>query len=214
MNIRVKYGRVIPSPGSHMCGLTWDGHFLWHSDGSTNQLYCFDLSTNQLLRSLPCPEVRTGLSFRDGSLWQVVGQPKTLAVVSAEAGTRDVRVLDARFQGAEVCGIEWGPEGLWIGIKTDSEHSIAELRAPGTLSLVRRLEIPGEVAGLTCEGPNLLYTDFGRGRLTVVDSSSGSRIGECALEGHPTGLTNTGSSFWYCDYTGGVIREFALIGMA
>ena len=63
MNIRVKYGRVIPSPGSHMCGLTWDGHFLWHSDGSTNQLYCFDLSTNQLLRSLPCPEVRTGLSF-------------------------------------------------------------------------------------------------------------------------------------------------------
>lgn len=212
MSFGVEYGRAVPAPGSHMCGLTWDGHYLWHSDGASDSLYCLDQGSNKIVLSLPCPEVRTGLSFKGGALWQVVGRSKTLAVVSLEDTTYGVRVLDAGFHGADVCGIEWSAEVLWIGIKIDAEHSVAELRAPDTLEPIRRVEIPGEVAGLTCLGPNLVYTDFERSLLTVFDLRSGNPVGECSLRGHPTGLTSTGTSFWYCDYTGEYIREVTLIG--
>jgi hypothetical protein len=69
--------RELPAPGRHLCGLAWDGEALWYSDAGTETIYRLDPTDGRVLRELPCPAVRTCLSW-DGRLWQVAGRPKAL----------------------------------------------------------------------------------------------------------------------------------------
>lgn len=67
--------RSFESPGTHLCGLAWDGTHLWYSNGDTNTLYRLDKQTGRILATWPYPEVRTGLAFQGEQLWQVAGHP-------------------------------------------------------------------------------------------------------------------------------------------
>ncbi len=77
----------IPAPGQHLCGLAWGSAHLWLSDGDTNLIYQIDPTSGKVLGSIPCPHVRTDLSYDSGNLWQIAGHPKRIAVIDPQRAT-------------------------------------------------------------------------------------------------------------------------------
>src|SRR5258708_36951729 len=78
--------RSYPALGSHLCGMAWDGHYLWYADAGTDRLYCLDVHTGAILQEVACPEVRTGLTYDGTSLWQRAGNPKRIRVLDPSGG--------------------------------------------------------------------------------------------------------------------------------
>src|SRR5262245_27826235 len=78
--------RSLPAPDDYMCGLTWDGQLLWHSDQGAQQIFGIDPATGEVVRKFPCAEVRADLAFAEGDLWQVGGRPKRLLGIDPRTG--------------------------------------------------------------------------------------------------------------------------------
>ena len=55
----------------------------WHSDGDTNLIYQIDPTNGKI----PCPDVRTDLSYDSGNLWQIADHPKRIAVIDPQRAT-------------------------------------------------------------------------------------------------------------------------------
>ncbi len=58
--------RVLPTPGTHPCGLAWHGGGLWYSDGDTHRVSRIDPETGAVLQEPQLDAarhpVRTGLA--------------------------------------------------------------------------------------------------------------------------------------------------------
>jgi hypothetical protein len=75
--------REFPAPGSHLCGLTWDGSQMWHSDAGTSTIYAIDPASGEIRAKIPCPGVRTDLTWTGAHLIKTVEQPKAFNTVPA-----------------------------------------------------------------------------------------------------------------------------------
>ncbi|MBP3040971.1 hypothetical protein J9303_15920 [Bacillaceae bacterium Marseille-Q3522] len=67
-----------PSPGEHLCGLTWDGKYLWHSDGLENSIYQIDRQSGKITKKIKTENVRTDLTTDDSFLYQIGGKSKAI----------------------------------------------------------------------------------------------------------------------------------------
>jgi streptogramin lyase len=112
-----------------------------------------------------------------------VGPAVDGVLVLANAGMGDLGFLDptagdggqvvARLDvGARSRGLPMAPDarGWWIGI--GGEHELIRFD-PATRSIVRRLPIEAEAYNVASAGPIVYVTDFERGRLVRVDTSTG-----------------------------------------
>lgn len=188
--------RSFDAPGVHLCGLAWDGTHLWHSDGDTHSLYRLDVHTGSILTTLSCPDVRTGLSYDGGYLWQVAGRPKRIRVIEPPNG--EVRREIPLGANAEfVCGLLVQEDSYWIGPESEDyleQHSLA------TQTLLRQIGPVPSGDGIAIVGSTLWYTSYKDGSLVALDKESGAEIRRYRLTGHPTDLCWDGALFWYNDY--------------
>ena len=108
--------RSLPAPAQYLCGLTWDGTHLWHSDQGAKTIYAIDRTDGTVLRELRCPYVRADLAFDGSVLCQVGGRPKRIVLVDRTSGevvgNREVLPASGRLTG-----IELGPEGMWMCLR-------------------------------------------------------------------------------------------------
>jgi hypothetical protein len=199
--------RSFPAPRQYMCGLTWDGELLWHSDQGAGKIFAIDLATETVVREFDCPDVRADLAFRRGRLCQVGGRPKRILLIDRDTG--DVVGRKAvRPSNGRLCGIENGPEGMWMCLRAPA---VVQLREFATMTVQREIPVAGSPSGLTYVDTVVLYTEFDTGLLRAVDTSTGAIIAQTPVEGHPVGMTWDGEHVWYNDFQA---RRFKALNLA
>ncbi|MBV9689717.1 MAG: hypothetical protein JO202_08385 [Ktedonobacteraceae bacterium] len=196
-----------PAPGRYLCGVAWDGKYLWHSDADLQAIFAFDKRTGNQVQRYSCPNVRTCLSFDGTLLWQVVDMPKKLCGIDPQTG-QITGHKDVLPETDRLCGIEYDVDGLWMGLNYPSR---IQLRSKDAQQIIREIPIEGDVAGLTVgPGGEIVYTNFLDSFVRVIDRNTGAGIKTAETIGQPTGITWDGEVFWYCDWLGHAIRSFKL----
>jgi hypothetical protein len=199
--------RSLPAPGTYLCGLTWDGERLWHSDQQAGQLFAIDPTTGAVLTTVDCPRARADLAFHDGLLCQVGGKPKRLLLVDARTG-RAVGEKEVAPPSGRLCGVEMSPEGMWMGLRSPA---ILQLRDFATMAVLREFPVLGHPSGLTYVDGVVLYTEFENCQVRAYDAVTGAPRGVVPLAGRPVGMTWDGSHVWYCDFAA---RRFNAVSLA
>jgi hypothetical protein len=198
---------ALPAPGEYLCGLTWDGRHLWHSDQGTLRIYEIDPAAGRVVRELECEWVRADLAFDGSLLCQVGGRPKRLVLVDRDTG----RVAGQRAippPSGRVTGAEMGPEGMWLLLRGPM---VVQLRDYDQMTVLREYPVPGSTpSGLTYARGIVVYGEFEAGRLHAIDAATGAHVGSAPVPGRPTGLTWDGERLWYCDFPNRVVRPVEL----
>jgi outer membrane protein assembly factor BamB len=198
--------RILPGPGSYMCGLTWDGTHLWHSDQDARRIYAIDPADGSVVREHPCAWVRADLAHDGARLHQVGGRPKRMVVVDPGDG----RVLEhhrVHPESGRLTGAEFGPEGLWMCLRGPT---VVQLRDPTAARVLREFPARGSSpSGLTYARGVVVYGDHTDAVLHAMDARTGRHLGTLALDGHPTGLAWDGEHLWYCDFPSRSFRALA-----
>ncbi|HEV2887542.1 MAG TPA: hypothetical protein VGX49_11565 [Jatrophihabitans sp.] len=199
--------RRLPAPGRYLCGLTWDGSWLWHSDQEAAKIYRIDPTNGSVTRTFDCDEVRADLAFDGSMLCQVGGRPKLLLLVDPETGnvTGRRKILPAN---GRVTGVEFGPEGLWLVLR---EPNVVQLRDYPSMTIRREYPVPGSgPSGLTYADGIVLFGEFNTAMLHAIEARTGAHIASTEVQGHPTGLTWDGERVWYCDFGARALRAIDL----
>jgi outer membrane protein assembly factor BamB len=197
----------LPTPGRYLCGLTWDGEQLWHSDQEAARIYAIDRATGRVTRTYRCDDVRADLAFDGSMLCQVGGRPKQLVLVDPASGdvTGRRKILPA---SGRVTGVEFGPEGLWLVLR---EPNVVQLRDYPAMTVQREYRVPGEgPSGLTYADGIILFGEFNTAMLHAIEAGTGAHIASAEVQGHPTGLTWDGERVWYCDFGARMLRALDL----
>ncbi|ATY12038.1 hypothetical protein CU254_17380 [Amycolatopsis sp. AA4] len=189
--------RTLPAPGSYLCGLTWDGTLLWHSDQEAGTVFAIDPADGSVRRELACPRARADLACDGVSLLQVGGRPKR--ILQLDPGTGQLRgekeVLPA---SGRLTGIEFGTDGLWMCLRGPT---VVQLRNYETMLVEREFPVDGDSpSGLTCLPGMVCYGDFDDALVRAIDPESGKPLGALRAPGRPTGMTWDGEHLWYCDF--------------
>ena len=196
--MRLEELRSLPAPGNHLCGVTWDGSHLWHSDGTTNMIYKLDPMTGEIGRELACDDVRTCLAFDGTNLWQIAGSPKRIRVIRPSDGS----VLEEVALNAnpdDICALYIEQERYWLGYKTTG---IIEERVCRDHHLLRHWQTNGGVHGLVRTDNILWYTDYASREMVGWEMNRNIKVAKFDLPGHPTGLCRgANDTFWYCNST-------------
>jgi hypothetical protein len=188
--------RWLPAPGTYLCGLTWDGNHLWHSDQGAGTIVAVDPSDGSVTRTLSCSQVRADLASYDGLLCQVGGRPKRILLIDPGPGAI-VDEKQVRPPSGRLCGTEMGPEGMWMCLR---DPPVVQLRDFDTMAVQRELPVKGFPSGLTYVDGVVFYSEFEAGKVRAVDAMTGAILATVPVEGHPTGMTWDGRQLWYCDF--------------
>jgi glutamine cyclotransferase len=181
--------RSYPALGSHVCGMAWDGHYLWYADAGTDRLSCLDVHTGTILQEVVCLEVRTGLTSDGTSLWQMAGHPKRIRVIDPADGHI---VREIGLGGLFVDGTSY-----WLGPEQEGlieQHSLGDNTVLATVGVVPSAE------GITIIGSTLWYTSYRQRLLAAVDLRTGQERQRYRLPGDPIGMCWDGAQLWYSDY--------------
>lgn len=200
-------GASLPAPGAYLCGLTWDGVHLWHSDQGALKIFAIDRADGTVVREHECKWVRADLAFDGSVLCQVGGRPKRIVLVDRDTGrvTGHREVLPA---SGRVTGAEMGPEGMWMVLRGPM---VVQLRDYPGMTVKREYPVPGSApSGLTYAQETVVYGEFEAGLLHAVDAATGAYIGSASVPGRPTGITWDGERLWYCDFPNRLLRAFEL----
>jgi hypothetical protein len=198
---------ALPAPGEYLCGLTWDGTHLWHSDQAALKIFAIERAGGSVVHEFDCGYVRADLAFDGSMLCQVGGRPKRIVLVDRDTGrvTGRREVLPA---SGRLTGVEMGPEGMWMCLR---EPMVVQLRDYPAMTVRREYHVPGSSpSGLTYAHGAVVYGEFEAGRLHAVDAATGSYVGSAPVTGRPTGLTWDGERLWYCDFPARLVRPFEL----
>jgi hypothetical protein len=200
--------RTLPGPAGYMCGLTWDGTLLWHSDQDARKIFAIGPDDGRVVREFTCARVRADLAYDGGRLCQVGGRPKRIVLVDphtgATAGEKPVPPASGKLTG-----VEFGPEGLWMCLR---DPTVVQLRDYTDMTVLREYRVGGDSpSGLTYAGGVVVHGDFGDSVLRATDARDGRPLGSVRVSGRPTGLTWDGSNLWYCDFPA---RSFRAIDLA
>jgi hypothetical protein len=198
--------RSIPAPGGYLCGLSWDGARLWHSDQDAGKIWALDPATGAVLRTIQSGWVRADLAYHDGLLCQVGGRPKRIVLIDADTGqvVGQKPVLPA---SGRLCGVEMGPQGLWMCLRSPS---VLQLRDFETMTVQAEFPIEGAPSGATYAHGIVVYGEFEVGRLRAVDTVTGELLDTVQVAGHPTGMAWDGEHVWYCDFAGRACKAISL----
>ncbi|WP_433528520.1 hypothetical protein ACQPYA_19430 [Micromonospora sp. CA-263727] len=192
----VEVVRSLPGPAGYMCGLTWDGTWLWHSDQDAARIFAIDPADGAVRRSFAYPDVRADLGYADGRLCQIGGRPKRILLIDPASG-ETVGVKPVRPSNGRVTGMEVGPQGVWLCLRAPA---VVQLRDFETMTVQREHPVHGSPSGLTYAEGHVLYAEFEEGLLHAVDAESGQVRATVRVPGHPTGLAWDGEVVWYCDF--------------
>ncbi|MEU4826682.1 PQQ-like beta-propeller repeat protein [Actinomadura citrea] len=198
---------ALPAPAAYMCGLTWDGARLWHSDQDAEKIFAIDPATGGVSRTLACDRVRADLAYDGARLCQVGGRPKRIVLIDPDDGriTGEKEVLPA---SGRLTGIELGPEGMYMCLRGPT---VVQLRDYDTMTVLREFPAEGESpSGLTYADGVVVYGDFDDAVLRAMDPRTGEHLGALPVPGRPTGLTWDGRRLWYCDFPARAIRPLEL----
>ncbi len=197
----------LPAPGRYLCGLTWNGACLWHSDQEAGKIYAIDRASGRVLRTHRCDDVRADLAFDGSLLCQVGGRPKQLVLVDPVTGEIADRKKILPANG-RVTGAEFGPEGLWLVLR---EPTVVQLRDYPAMTVQREYPVPGSgPSGLTYADGIIVFGEFNTATLHAIDAKTGAHLASAEVQGHPTGLTWDGDRLWYCDFGERMLRALDL----
>ncbi|KAA8883768.1 PQQ-binding-like beta-propeller repeat protein [Nocardia colli] len=199
--------RTLPAPTAYLCGLTWDGSRLWHSDQDAQTIFAIDPSDGTVTRSWACARVRADLAYDGTRLLQVGGHPKRLVLIDPATG-ESVGEKTVLPRNGRLTGIEFGPEGLWMCLRAPT---VVQLRNYATMEIERQYPAGGESpSGLTYADGLVLHGDYSDSTVRALNARTGAQVGAVRVPGRPTGMTWDGSHLWYCDFPARALRAIEL----
>jgi hypothetical protein len=202
--------RDIPVRALKLCGLTWNGQYLWYSEAVRNQIVALDPGSGEIAHRIPCPGVRTDLTTLGGNLVQVAGEHRALRVIAPDSG-EVVNELPNPRPGNVLCGLEATWNGVWMGY---ADLRVIDLRSTDDLELITSVPVQHSVAGVTVSDDYLAYSDYRAGTITLVDLAGRREVISISVNGNPTGITWDGSLIWYCDHATFQVRAIEVPGIA
>jgi outer membrane protein assembly factor BamB len=198
---------TLPGPAYYMCGLTFDGTLLWHSDQDAKMVYAIDPGDGHVIRQFDCAKVRADLTYDGRLLCQVGGRPKRVVLLEPEDGSV-VGEKPVPPASGRLTGLEWSQDGFWMILRGPTT---VQLRDHETMTVRRQFPAMGEFpSGLTYADGVVVYGDFEEGTLHAMDPASGKHLGSASTGSKPTGLTWDGRHLWYCDFPATSFRAIAL----
>jgi len=171
---------AFPTPGPHPCGLAWDGTSLWYSDGETRRLSLLDPVTGAVRAEYPLPNVRAGLAFKGGALYQVGGEPPSLVRLAPP----DYRPEPGRVLGDDASGIAGGGLVLYVLRQGRGVLQAQEWESGTTLAVWPGVADPG---GLAVSGLRVVFAEAGAGVLWIRRPEAREAT-RWEVGGTPTGL--------------------------
>ncbi|GAK14147.1 YncE family protein [Geomicrobium sp. JCM 19039] len=187
--------RRVEAPGKHLCGLSWDGKRIWHSDGKEN--YIYSLMNNQFIEQIKMTNIRTDLTVHGNRIFQIAGlHKKEICVLTKTEGKLLTKLRLDRHDG--LCGMEYYNEGLWLGYKDPGEIIYYSLRENKVMD---RYYVNKNIAGLTYDSDNeiVVFADFDESSINFFQLNTCKLMTE-ELDFQATGLTFDGENFWIADF--------------
>ncbi|ONI76341.1 hypothetical protein ALI144C_37430 [Actinosynnema sp. ALI-1.44] len=198
---------TLPGPAGYMCGLTFDGTLLWHSDQDAERVFAIDPADGSVVNEFGCTMVRADLAHNGRLLCQVGGRPKRVVLIDPATGAvvGEKPVLPS---SGRLTGLESSAAGFWMILRGPTT---VELRDPQTMEVIKAFPALGESpSGLTYADGVIVYGDYDDAVLHAMDSSTGAHLGTVAVPGRPTGITWDGRHLWYCDFAARSFRATEL----
>jgi hypothetical protein len=188
-------------------GLTWSGHTLWYADAGRGRAVCLDPRTGVPGAELACPGLVTGLTTLGGCL--LYATSTTLRLTEPQSGDVLREVASPR-PDTQVCGMEAGKDGIWLGWP-----DALELRDASNLRLLATIPAPLGVAGITVTDRYVVHTDLLGEAITVFDLQTGRNVLQIQVDGRPaTSLTWDGLRLWYADAGNMRLRALDVPGLS
>jgi outer membrane protein assembly factor BamB len=198
---------TLPGPAGYMCGLTFDGSLLWHSDQDAARIFAIDPADGRVVRQFGCEHVRADLTYDGKLLCQVGGRPKRVVLIDPETGEA-VGEKPVLPSSGKLTGLEMGPEGFWMVLR---DPTTVQLRDYESMTVQREFPAKGESpSGLTYAGGVVVYGDYDEGSLYAMDSRTGEHLGSLSVGSSPTGIAWDGEHVWYCDFPARSFRAVTL----
>lgn len=200
--------RSFQAPGTSLCGLTWDGSYLWHSDGTTDLIYRLDPLTGETLGRVDCAQVRTELVYEGGVLWQIAGQPKRIVKIDPESGNR-IDSMDLGIKVEHICGLDVDDQRFWLSQK-DTGDIEARSKYTGEREVMYNVGEPAD--GIVVLNDTIWYTSYSNRVLGAFDRTTKDIVAREQIAGKPTGICWDGDLIWYCDYERNQINAVQVTG--
>jgi uncharacterized protein YndB with AHSA1/START domain len=183
-----------PTPGSHPCGLAFDGTGVWYSDAASEQIVRLS-PEGEPVRWFTCPGLKSGLTFADDLLWQIGEEPRCL--IGIDRVGRVLRKTPLPPPNDQLaCGVAVKGGETYLAVKQVGEIQVWDLSVPKKLLTLPGCPRPGD---LTLAEGFIWLADAHEGRLIRLNPSDGSRL-TYAIGGNPTGVAFDGSTLWVNDY--------------
>lgn len=202
--------RDIPVRALKLCGLTWSGECLWFSEAVSNQIMALSPSTGEVVRRIPCAQVRTDLTTMGGNLVQVAGDPAVMRVIDPESG-EVVDELPNPRPGHQLTGLEATWHGIWLGY---SDLRVIELYSAQDFTPLDLYPVRHGIAGVTVSDDFLAYADYQDAKINLIDLRQRREVASISVHGNPKGIAWDGNHIWYCDHTTLQLRAIEVPGIA
>jgi len=196
---------TLAKPAPNIIGLAWDGTALWAGDWETCTLFRLD-ADGAVAARFPAPGRMVGMTFVDGTLISVIGDPETddrsIHRFNSSSGSWDAGAI--RCPDDTGSQLSWDGERLWLS----QRYNKRVLRLTPDGSIEHEIKLPAEVTGIHWSGP-VLWANmrFEKGASDVTrfahEGASPERLERYASSF--VSLAFDGSGFWMSDLRGPTI---------
>ncbi len=159
------------TPGSNPCGIAWDNHHLWHSDGETGLMYKIQPEALENIENLESAVIDTwqlptsnpaGLTWGDGHLWILSDTTGDEAIYKLTTSGRTVKKIEIPSSSPE--GLAWDRGRLWYSDSRNDEiywistsgEILASFPSPGRTP--RGIAANGDCLWLLDSSDDAIYT--------------------------------------------------------
>jgi DNA-binding beta-propeller fold protein YncE len=183
-------------------GVAWDGTHVWVGYFSgTSTIYKVDPQSCAIVHSIPAPDLFVGGLAWDGSaLWCVPEQSGMIYQLDPTDGTVISSIPAPSFGqfDPDAAGLAWDGQYLW---HADYGHQTLYKLDPSDGSVVASFSTPAPGPSGVGYFPGIVVlADFVADVVFMIDSTTGSVISSCEIEGspdsHPWGLAVADRDSW------------------
>lgn len=212
------------APASGPVGLAWDGRYLWSADYNSARIYCIDLATFTIVRSLINPGSLSGLAWDGRSLWQCLHNKGWLRRTNPETNDFDQTIVIDDH--GWLAGVAWDGDCLWV---VSQQKGVLFAVDPNDGRIVRTLPAPVAGGGLGYRDGSFWlgyaypmrfdaaaesFEWIGEEQnyaMQQIDAANGRELARYRLDFLPMGLTWAGDDLWLAQTATGQLHRARLL---
>jgi glutamine cyclotransferase len=210
-------------PKSSPAGLALAGQYIWLNDYASGELYQISIENGEIVNSLRCPGVISGLTWDGRNLWQTRMDEDWLQRINPE--TLDFDLTLPLSEGSRLTDVAWDGLQLWVilqakgtlfAIDAESGNSNKSIQVPVATTAIDIdngyiwIRYPDKMKH-DSRADNFTWVSKERTfKLAQLSPKNGQFLAHYRLEFLPTGLAWHEDHIWLSDSRKGIIGIYAM----